>query len=158
MNARVYKRIDGNQHVVRRCGFQVIERDADSKEVIGLHPSAMSLRTNISERYLSVNLLVHCPGTKVERLKAVVAMQRAKMRGSLSPNSGVAVIKTERLLEIGNDHDCSLTVRLTPSKIDPSYSRVTGLPLDNSNVSLVASLADEAYEDFILLADLDAQS
>ena len=158
MNTRRHRRIDHDEHIVRRCGYQVIERDATSDQVIGLFPAAMRLRTEKGEQYLSVNLLEHCPGTRVERLKAVVAIQRAKAISRLSPQSGVSVIETERLLKIGNDHDCPLVARFTPSRRDPSYSRVTGLPLDNSDESLLASLAVEAYEDFVLLADLDAQN
>ncbi len=157
MNTRTHRRIDDDQHVVRRCGYQVIERDANTNEVVGLFPSVMSLRTNIDEPYLSVNLLEHCPGTKIERLKAVVAIQRGKVQGTLSPRSGVSVIEVDRLLKIGSDHDCPLVARFTPSRTDPSYSRVTGLPLDNSDESLLASLRDAAYEDFTLLKDLDAQ-
>ena len=157
MNTRRYQRIDYDQHVVRRCGYQVIERDVNSNQVVGIFPDAMRLRTEIEERYLSVNWLEHCPGTKIERLKAVVAIQRAKAIGRLSLQSGVSVLKTERLLEIGNEYSYKFVVRFTPNKKDPSYSRVSGLPLDNSDESLLDSLADEAYKDFILLADLDAQ-
>ena len=34
--------------------------------------------------------------------------------------------------------------------------RVSGLPLDNSDEILIASLTIEAYQDFVLLADVDA--
>ena len=156
MNKRKHHRLGGDQHVVRRCGYQVIERDAYSKQVVGLFPSAMGLRTEINEVYLSVNWLEHCPGTKVDRLKTIVAIHRAKARSQLSQHSGVSVLKTERLLKIGSEHNRQFGVRCTPSKIDPSYSRISGLPSDNSDESLLSSLAAEAYEDFILLADLDA--
>jgi hypothetical protein len=37
----------GNDHVVRRCGYQVIERDITTNQVIGLFPTAMQLRQKI---------------------------------------------------------------------------------------------------------------
>ncbi len=156
MANRKYSRIDDKHHVVRRCGFQVIERDALTNEVVGLFPKAMMLRTDIREKYLSVNMLEHCEGTKIEQLKAVVTIQRSKFKGKLSLQSGVAILKTGRILEIGTGNGHRLVVRFTPKRDDPSYSRISGLPLDNSDEILIANLTVEAYQDFMLLADIDA--
>jgi len=116
----------------------------------------MSLRIDKKESYLSVNKLEHHEGTKFEQLKAVVAIHREKMPGKLSLRSGVAILKTGRISEIGETYGRHLKVTFTPYKDDPSYSRISGLPLDNSDVNLIGSLADEAYQDFMLLADIDA--
>ncbi len=156
MAKRKYSRIDDEHHVVRRCGYQMIERDALTSKVVGLFPKAMMLRPEINEKYLSVNKLEHCGGPKIEQLKAVVAIQRAKAIGRLSLRSGVAILKTGRILEIGTRNSHRLMVTFTPNSHDPSYSRVSGLPLDNSDEILIASLTDEAYRDFMLLADIDA--
>ena len=156
MANRKYSRIDDKHHVVRRCGFQVIERDALTNEVVGLFPKAMMLRTDIREKYLSVNMLEHCEGAKIEQLKAVVTIQRSKFKGKLSLQSGVAILKTGRILEIGTGNGHRLVVRFTPKRDDPSYSRISGLPLDNSDEILIANLTVEAYQDFMLLADIDA--
>lgn len=156
MVKRKYSRIDEEHHVVRRCGYQVIERDALTNQVVGLFPRAMMLRPEIRENYLSVNKLEHCDGTKIEQLKSVVAIQRAKAKSKLSLRSGVAILKTGRILEIGTGNGRRLVVTFTPNKDDPSYSRVSGLPLDNSDEILIASLTVEAYRDFMLLADIDA--
>ena len=156
MANRKYSRIDDKHHVVRRCGFQVIERDALTNEVVGLFPKAMMLRTDIREKHLSVNMLEHCEGTKIEQLKAVVTIQRSKFKGKLSLQSGVAILKTGRILEIGTGNGHRLVVRFTPERDDPSYSRISGLPLDNSDEILIANLTVEAYQDFMLLADIDA--
>ncbi len=156
MANRKYSRIDDKHHVVRRCGFQVIERDALTNEVVGLFPKAMMLRTDIREKYLSVNMLEHCEGTKIEQLKAVVTIQRSKFKGKLSLQSGVAILKTGRILEIGTGNGHRLVVRFTPKRDDPSYSRISGLPPDNSDEILIANLTVEAYQDFMLLADIDA--
>lgn len=157
MAKKKYSRIDDEHHVVRRCGYQVIERDALTNKVVGLFPNAMMLRLEIKEKYLSVNMLEHCDGTKIEQLKAVVAIQRAKAKkGKLSLQSGVAILETGRILEIGTRNSHRLVVRFTPNSDDPSYSRVSGLPLDNSDQILIASLTVEAYRDFMLLADIDA--
>jgi hypothetical protein len=59
-------------------------------------------------------------------------------------------------LDIGLFHAQDLRVRHTPNREDASYSRVLGLPLDNSDELLIASLADEAYDDFMLICDVDA--
>jgi hypothetical protein len=151
-----FSRIADEHHVARRCGYQVIERDALSNEVVGLYPTAMKLRQEINETYLSVNWLEHCSGAKIERLRIVIAIHRAKAKTRLSPHSGVAVLNAGRIGEIGIGHGHRLAIRSTPSKDDASYSRVSGLPLDNSDELLIASLADEAYKDFVLLGDIDA--
>ena len=156
MAKKKYSRIDDKHHVVRRCGYQFMERDVLTNKVVGLFPATMMLRTEIDERYLSVNKLEHCDGNKTEQLKAVVAIQRAKAIGKLSLKSGVAVLKTGRILEIGTGSGYRLVVRFTPNTDDPSYSRVSGLPLDNSDEILIANLTIEAYQDFMLLADIDA--
>ncbi len=134
----------------------MIERDALTNEVVGLFPKAMMLRPEIRENYLSVNKLEHRNGTKIEQLKSVVAIQRAKAISKLSLRSGVAILKTGRILEIGTRNSHRLVVTFTPNRDDPSYSRVSGLPLDNSDEILIASLTVEAYQDFMLLADIDA--
>ncbi len=156
MAKRKYSRIDDEHHVVRRCGYQVIERDALTNKVVGLFPKAMMLRLEKDEKYLSVNKLEHCDGTKIEQLKSVVAIQRAKAKSKLSLRSGVAILKTGRILEIGTRNGYRLVVTFTPYRDDPSYSRVSGLPLDNSDEILIANLTVEAYQDFMLLADIDA--
>ncbi len=134
----------------------MIERDALTNKVVGLFPTAMMLRLEKKEKYLSINKLEHCDGTKIEQLKSVVAIQRAKAIGKLSLRSGVAILKTGRILEIGTRNSHRLVVTFTPNRDDPSYSRVSGLPLDNSDKILIASLTVEAYQDFMLLADIDA--
>lgn len=156
MAKRKYSRIDDEHHVVRRCGYQMIERDALTNEVVGLFPQAMMLRPEIRENYLSVNKLEHCDGTKIEQLKSVVAIQRAKAKSNLSLQSGVATLKTGRIMEIGTRNGRRLAVTFTPNSSDRSYSRVSGLPLDNSDDHLIANLTTEAYQDFMLLVDVDA--
>src|SRR5882672_10282536 len=101
MPKRKFAKIVPEHHVVRRCGHQVIERDSVSNEVKGLFPAAMRLRENINETYLSTSWLEYCEGTRAERLKAVVAIHRAKAKSRLSPNSGIAVINAGRIVELG---------------------------------------------------------
>jgi hypothetical protein len=150
-----YSPIAKEHHVVRRCGYQVIERDQVTNNVVGLYPAAMKLRPEMSEEYLSVNWLEHVEGSKNDRLKAIVAIHKAKARsGRLSPHSGVAVLTTGTILEIGTQHGRRLAVRFTPTSVDPSYSRISGLPLNNADELLCAKLADEAFKDFLLLSDI----
>jgi hypothetical protein len=156
MPVRKYTRVAAGHHLVRRCGYQVIDRDDATNKVRGLFPAAMRLREQINERYLSANWLEHCDGTKVERLKAIVAIHRAKAKTPPSLQSGVAVLNAGRILEIGIAHRRKLRVRHTPNPYDPSYSQISGLPLNNSDDLLIASLVEEAYQDFMLLRDLDA--
>jgi hypothetical protein len=150
-----YSDISDEHHVVRRCGKQVMERDSITNEVVGLFPSALRLRQDIDERYLSVNWLEHCSGSKVERLKAIVAIQRAKAKSKLSLESGVAILNAARIREIGGSYERKLALRHTPNQVDPSYSRLSGLPLDNSDELLIGALVDEAYSDFMLLSKVD---
>src|SRR6266702_2787124 len=98
---RKYAALNVNHHVVRRCGYQVIERDDPTKQVIGLFPTAMMLRVGMAEDYLSVNWLEHCSGAKIDQLKAIIAIHRKKAVGRLSPDSGVAVSKVDTVLTIG---------------------------------------------------------
>jgi len=116
----------------------------------------MRLRQEIRETYLSTNWLEYHEDDKLACLRSIVAIHRAKAKGRLSPNSGVAVLKAEQIRDIGSAHDRKLSVRHTPTKNDPSYSRVSGLPLDNSNELLLAALAEEAYRDFTLIRNIDA--
>ncbi len=60
------------------------------------------------------------------------------------------------LQKIYHKHAETISVRFTPKRDDPSYSRVSGLPLDNSEEILIASLTDEAYQDLMLLAYTDS--
>jgi len=156
MPKRKYARIAEEHHVVRRCGNQAIERDKLTNAVVGLFPAAMRLREKIKETYLSANWLEHCDGMKVERLKTIVAIYRKKAERALSLQSGIAVINAGRIREIGTANGRNLAVRHTPNRDDPSYSRVSGLPLDNFDDLLIASLVEEAYRDFMLLRDLGA--
>lgn len=162
MAKKNYAPIANDHHVVRRCGYQVIERDLTTKQVIGLYPSAMRLRRKIDDpkvieddTYLSTNWLEYFGGSKVARLKQIVAAHRAKM-GRISPDSGVAVLNSGRIEEIGRACRHRLKVLHTGKTSDPSYSRITGLPLDNSDETLLVDLATEAYKDFMLLRDVDA--
>jgi hypothetical protein len=125
---------------------------------MGLYPQAMMLKTKIGEEYLSVNWLEHWPGTRATRLKNIVEIHRRKAKSGrpLSQESGIAVLRTGGILEIGASHDRRLRVVWTRTKEDPSYSRISGLPLDNSDQLLIASLVEEAYRDFMLLRDVDA--
>jgi len=157
MRVKRYVRIADEHHVVRRCAYQVIERDSVTRAVIGLFPAAFRLRQEQNESYLSANWLEQCDGTKLQRLKIIVAIQRQKAKGNLSPQSGVAILNAGRIREIGVAQRRALAVRHTPNRDDPSYARVSGLPLDNSDDLLLANLAAEAYRDFRLLSDVDAE-
>ena len=155
--AKKYSPIAVDHHIVRHCGFQRVEREPGTNRVLGLHLRAMALRPEIREPYLSVNWLEHCEGTKIERLRVVVETIRQKTKSKyLSPQSGVAVLKCGKVVEIGSDFDRKLSVLYAPSKTDPSYSRINGLPLDNEDLLLLSALAEEAFKDFTLLADLGA--
>jgi hypothetical protein len=148
-----YSPIADEHHVVRRCGHQVIEWEGDTP--VGLYPWSMMLRKT-DEGYLSANWLEHCPGTKIERLRVIVDIHRRKSRSKkLSPKSGVAVLNSGRISAIARECGHQTSIRYTPSKEDPSYSRISGLPLDNSDMILIGMLADEGYLDFHLLRDLD---
>jgi hypothetical protein len=151
-----YAPIAGEHHIVRRCNYQVIERDTQTKQVKGLFPQAMMLRRAIDERYLSVNWLEHFAGGRNERLKVIVNIHRKKIKTRLSVDSGIAVLNVKRVLEIGEFHQRKLNILSTATADDPSYSRVTGLPFDNSNELLVLTLAQEAYRDFMLLREVDS--
>ncbi len=152
--AKKYSLVAEDHHVVRRCGYQVIEWEGDT--VVGLYPRSMMLREN-DEGYLSANWLEHCPGSKIERLRTIVEIYRNKSTSKkLSPKSGVAVLQSGRISAIARQHGHEVSVRYTPNKQDPSYSRISGLPKNNSDMILIGMLANEGFADFHLLRDLPA--
>lgn len=151
-----YSPLNGEQHVVRRCPYQSIERDAHTNQVVGLNFLAMRLRTEKGETYLSVNWLEGHQGTKGDRLKALVDLHRKKSQsGRISPMSGLAVVNVGIVVQIGANHSKKLAVKLTSTQLDPTYSRIVGLPLDNGDEMLLGALADEAYKDFMTVGDIE---
>jgi hypothetical protein len=150
-------------HRRRASRCEALQRSGDrarqgDKRGRGFVSSGDEVTRKNQRKISSANWLEHCDGSKAEHLKVIAAIYRAKAERPLSLESGVAVINAGRIREIGSAHRHNLAVRHTPNRDDSSYSRVSGLPLDNSDDLLIASLAEEAYRDFMLLRDLDALS
>lgn len=152
-----YRELSDEEHVVRRCPYQRIDRDNTTGQILGIFPKLMELRQALRppETYLSVNWLEHCPGTSLDRLRAILKILKRKMPTSdFSPESGLALMNVGRVRHIGQARKRKLTIKSTPKKEDPSYARISGMPLDNSDRDLLADLAAEASSQLILLKHL----
>jgi hypothetical protein len=148
-----HRRIYDEEHVVRRCWRQGIDRDRVTGQIRGIHPAVMKLRPEINETYLSLSLLEHCPGTEIDRLRAILALLKRKMpHSNFDAESGLAIMNALRVRMIGRARNHTLSLRYTPSKKDPAYSRLSGLPYDNSDMLLLAELAAEASRRLRLLS------
>lgn len=151
-----YAPIDDAEHVVRFCHYQKVERDIETEEIRGVFPQAFELRTDINEQYLSVNHLEHCQGGVAERLAGIVGHLRSKLHpDAMVAGAGVAILNSKRVKDIGARRGLSLRVLGTPNR-DPSYARVTGLPLANGDTVLLTHLANEASLRLHLIAEIDA--
>ena len=155
MARQPHKTLADEHHVVRYCNNQRIEKDPHTGNAVGLFPDAMQLRTREKEEYLSTNWLEYVAGTRNDRLKSILGILRGKIP-SIKETSGLAVLRVEKIKDAGKETGHKITVRFTPNRNDPSYARILGLPLDNSDTELVSLLVDEAFNEFYLVKQVDA--
>ena len=131
-----------DEHFVRLCSRQKQIREHDGT-LRGVTWEAFSLRTNIKEDYLSGALLEHFQGT--QREQAVAAVEAMKSAGMVfSDKHAVAVCSAGSIRGCGTKQKRKLRVRHEPNKKNASYSKVRGLPLDNSDNELLSLLAADS--------------
>ena len=143
--------LSDEHHVIRKCGRQKQVRD-ERGNVIGINPGFFALRSEIGEDYLSCSWFEYFPGDDDERLRSAYDYMRVKMRGwkdALLAKSNVLKIK-----DCAQKRGYTLKVRHTPNKKDPAYTKISGLPLDNSDQSLLDALANEVATQLFPLPSL----
>ena len=131
-----------DEHFVRLCSRQKQIRDEDGK-ILGVTWEAFSLRTEINEDYLSGALLEHFEGTQKEQ--AVAAVEAMKSAGLIfSDKHAVALCLAGSIRGCAAKQKRKLRVRHEPNKKNAAYSKVRGLPLDNSDNELLSLLAADS--------------
>jgi hypothetical protein len=140
------------EHFVRMCSRQKQIRDADGA-LLGVTWTAFSHRTEINEDDLSGALLECFSGTQKQQvIKAVEAMKNAGL--VISDKHAVALCLAKSIRECGTKHKRNLRVRHEPNKKNASYSKIRGLPLDNSDHELLSLLAVDSVVSCICVVDL----
>ena len=141
--------------VARRCGSQRLDRDPVTFVVRGIIPQALVLRPERNEKYLSTSWLEFYDGSDFDRLKAVLASYRAG-GDTPGPNSAIALLRVEEILEAGRNRNTDLRVTHRASQRDPAYAPVEGLPLNNSDTILLDALCKIACTGVHLVKEIDA--
>ena len=144
-----------DDRVARRCGHQKLDRDPETLAVRGIVPQAVALRTEKGEAYLSTSWFEYYPGDEASRLKSVVETYRASGI-KLGGNTGIALLCVGKILSAGAARSCALRVTHRKSQKDPAYTRVEGLPLDNSDFVLLQMICDQCCERVTLVSEIDA--
>ena len=130
------------EHFVRLCSRQKQIRESDGT-LRGVTWEAFSLRTKIKEDYLSGALLEHFQGT--QREQAVAAVEAMKSAGVVfSDKHAVALCLAGSIRRCATKQERKLRVRHEPNKKNAAYSKVRGLPLDNSDNELLSLLAADS--------------
>ena len=142
-----------DNRIARWCGHQKLDRDPVTHSVRGIIPQALELRLHLNESYISASWLEFHSGDDLSRLRKVAAVYRADGR-RLGPNGGFALLNVGAILDAGTARSRELRVTNRPSRADPAYAKVEGLPQDNSDMVLLSMLCD-ACRGVYLMGDID---
>lgn len=127
------------EHVVRHCSRQKQIRD-QNEVLIGVSPAAFELRRERNETYLSATWLEHCGAASPANLRGVKQLLIAS-GFDLAPKTALVACNAGRIRGCGSERSAKLRVRHEPSRSNPAYSAIRGLPLDNSDLRLLQLLA-----------------
>lgn len=147
--------LDDDDRVVRHIPFQRLAMDSDGV-VFGILAAALEVRPQDNHQ-LSVNWLEFYDGTHKERIAETVRAfrtSRATEGSTVGRKSGFAVAKVGRVKQIGNDNDRRLRIVFSPSKGNPSHSLIQ--PLHAEESTLLETLANEAFTELVINADIPA--
>ncbi len=140
-------------HVARYCNNQRVERDPKTKAVTGVLPQAFEL--NLGETYLSSYWMEVLNANLDVQFKAVLAALRKKHLG-IKSNGAFARLNAGLIVQSGTLRNRTLRVRDKSSPGDMGYTGVYGLPADNSDLELLALLADDSCKEVREVAAIDA--
>jgi hypothetical protein len=143
------------EHVARYCHHQRVLRDQETGEVISIL-DAFKLRASINEKELSVEHFEKLGAGFNARIKNAAAIFRSKIiHDPVTPDSMISVLNVGSIIEIGKATGKELRVRDKSRPDRPAYAHVIGLPPDNSDSNLLASLSDEGIKSCHLIENID---
>lgn len=140
------KYLPPEDHIARHIKPSLIQRDEDTKAVVGIFPEAFALREG--ERDLSMNWLEFFSGSRIEQLRQV----RGHIELTLTPRHGFGVLRVAAFADACVAQGAKVRIIHEPTDGNPAHSSVHRYPRDNHE--LAAILANLAGNDLTLVADL----
>lgn len=145
MTRRKISKIPHEHHVARKCSRQQQIRIAG--QPIQASSDIFNLRPQIRETYVSCTWVEYFSGNYEERLKQTCQAMRQSL--SLNSSTKIAIVNIGKVIDCGIANGADLDVLSKPKGNNPSYSAITGLPMNNENVGLLEALAAEAIADLV---------
>lgn len=149
MTNKKYFELQDEHNVIRKCSRQ--KQAWKDGELIGIDPCFFSLSKN-DEGYLSCSWLEYFSGNDSDRLIKTYKCMLVCMKGWT--NVLLAKSNVSKLKECASKRGCKLRIiNVRDNKVWPSYTKISGLPLDNSNIELLDALAHETSTELLKLPE-----
>jgi hypothetical protein len=153
-NQRRREDVPNRDHIARYCNPQRVIHDPRTQAITGVFPQAFELR--FGETYLSTHWMESF-GVNVDiQFRAVVAALRRK-HPNVKPKGAFARLNAGLVVEAGAARGHPIRVRDRSSPKDPGYAGVVGIPLDNSDLELLALFASECCIEIRGTDDIDGR-
>jgi len=136
------KYLPDSEHIVRHISSQLLIRD-DNDHITSCFPQAFELRPE--ETYLSASWLEFFPGTKHDRMVAVVAAT-AKAR-AVKPRHGFAIGNVGVVKDACGTFGLKIRVIHEPSKKNPNLAYTAVRNYRSDELQLLELLAAEAWSE-----------
>lgn len=143
-------------HVARHCNPQRVIRDPKTDKITGTHPAAFALRDKEGEPYLSLYWMEFFHQGVPEQFRSVVAALRRKR--TVRPRSAIARLSVQAILDAACERGQVLRLKDRSHRDSPGYVGLEGLPLDNSDMELLALFATQCCNDVKGVAEIDAMT
>jgi hypothetical protein len=142
-------------HIARYCNSQRVIRDPITDKINGVYPQAFELRPK--ETYLSASWFESFgrDAGHDHQFKSALEALRIKHR-SVKSDGAFARLNAGRIFEVGAERGHSLRVRDRSSADDPGYASIENTPLDNSDLELLATFANDSCLEIRSVAAIDA--
>lgn len=134
--------VPGEHLIARYCEKNFVIRDPVTLEFKGIFPQAFALKEKRAERYLSASWFELFEGDMSTKFRSTVNAIRSYLLG-LSSKGAIAVLKTEKVLKVGQDCGHKLRVADMRTQEKQQYIGISGMPLDNSDDELLGLLESE---------------
>lgn len=131
-------------HVARHCNFQCIDHDPLTGAVRGLFPAAFELKTAKKEPYLSLNWFEYFDCDLSDQYKRIVVALKAKR--NVPAGSAIARLNAGDIMDAGAARSLKLRLRDRSSDSNPAYVGLEGMPMDNSDETLIGLLVKACLE------------
>src|SRR3989339_1736862 len=150
MKKKKYQNILDSHHVARRCSNQKLALNENNK-IIGIDVSFLQLRQDYKdkrtgrikpEKSLSCSWLEHFGEDRKISVPSIcnAISQKFPTKPGKPVNAKLAILNVGQIKICGNMHGIKIRAINMPKPGDPSYSQISGLPLNNSNVELTQAL------------------